>query len=110
MIDSGAAVALATDLNPGSAPCYSIPLVMAVANRYQKLLPAETLIAATINAAHAIALADSVGSIESGKQADILILKTADYRHISYYLGGNPIDTIIKNGAVINHMRLSRSV
>jgi imidazolonepropionase len=101
MIDQGAAVALATDLNPGSAPCYSMPLVMAIANRYQRLLPSETLVAATINAAHAIALAGSVGSIEIGKKADLLILKTADYRHISYFLGGNPVHTVIKDGVAL---------
>ena len=102
LIEAGAALALATDLNPGSAPCYSMPLVMAIANRYLRLLPAETLIAATINAAYAIGMADRVGSIEVGKVADILILKAADYRHLSYFLGGNPVKTVIKNGVVID--------
>lgn len=101
MIDSGAAVALATDLNPGSAPCYGMPLVMAIANRYQRLLPSETLVASTINAAHVLSLGDSIGSIECGKKADILILKAADYRHISYFIGGNPVDTVIKNGFIL---------
>jgi imidazolonepropionase len=101
MIDAGAAVALATDLNPGSAPCPSMPLVMAVACRAQKLLPAEALNASTINAAHAIGLSHNAGSIEAGKQADLLILKEADYRHIPYFFGGNPVDTVIKRGQVI---------
>jgi imidazolonepropionase len=101
MIDAGAALALATDLNPGSAPCYSMPFVTAVANRYLRLLPAETLIASTINAAHAIGMADQVGSIEPGKAADLLILKTADYRHLSYFLGHNPVHTVIKGGVVV---------
>lgn len=101
MIDQGVALALATDLNPGSAPCYSMPLVMAVANRYQRLLPAETLHAATINAAHALDLADRAGSIEVGKQADLLMLQTADYRHLSYFLGGNPVQQVIKGGHLV---------
>ena len=102
MIDSGAVVALATDLNPGSAPCFGMPLVMAIANRYQRLLPSETLIAGTINAAHAVSLGGSIGSIECEKKADLLILKAADYRYISYFLGGNPIDTVIKDGVVLS--------
>lgn len=100
MVDSGAAVALATDLNPGSAPCLSMPLVMAIACRYQKLTPAEALNASTLNAAHAIGLGDQVGSIEVGKQADLLILRESDYRHLAYTLGGNPIETVIKRGVL----------
>ncbi len=98
LIDAGAAVALSTDINPGSAPCPSMPLVMALATRYQKLLPAEALYAATINAAHAIDLADRVGSIEAGKQADLLIVDAPDYRHLAYQFGGNLVETVIKNG------------
>ncbi|MEM7801171.1 MAG: imidazolonepropionase [Chloroflexota bacterium] len=101
MIDAGAALALATDLNPGSAPCYSMPLVMGMANRVLRLTPAETLIASTINAAHAIGLADKVGSLEVGKRADLLVLKAADWRHISYFFGGNPVETVLKAGQVI---------
>jgi imidazolonepropionase len=98
LIDAGAAVALSTDINPGSAPCPSMPLVMALAARYQKLLPAEALNAATINAAHAIGLADRVGSIEAGKQADLLIVDVPDYRHLAYQFGDNLVETVIKNG------------
>ena len=101
LIDAGAALALATDLNPGSAPCYAMPLVMAIASRYLRLLPSETLVASTINAAHAIGLGEQVGSIEVGKQADLLLLKAADYRHLSYFLGGNPVETVIKRGEVV---------
>lgn len=98
LVDAGAAVALATDLNPGSAPCYAMPLVMAIANRYLRLSPAESLNAATINAAYAMGMAHQVGSIEVGKSADLLILKAGDYRHISYFLGGNPVETVVKAG------------
>ncbi|MFN2209641.1 MAG: imidazolonepropionase [Candidatus Promineifilaceae bacterium] len=101
MLDDGAVVALATDFNPGSAPCLSMPFVMAAACRYQKMLPSEALNAATINAAHAVGLGSRVGSIEVGKQADLLILKEGDYRHIAYYFGHNPIDMVIKNGLIV---------
>ncbi len=102
MIDSGAVVALATDINPGSAPCLSMPLVMAIACRFQKLLPSEALNAGTLNAAHAIALGGRLGSIEIGKQADLLILKEADYRHIAYFFGHNPVETVIKRGQIVS--------
>ena len=101
LIDAGAIVALATDLNPGSAPCFSMPLVMAIATRYLGLTPAEALNAATINAAHAIGQGDRVGSIEAGKQADLLIVNAPDYRHLSYLLGSNLVQTVVKNGNVV---------
>ena len=101
MIDAGVAIALATDLNPGSAPCFSMPLVMALACRYQKLTPAEAMNASTINAAFALGMGDSIGSLEVGKMADVLILNTPDYRHLMYQLGGNLVETIIKCGAIV---------
>lgn len=101
MLDTGAAVALATDINPGSAPTLSMQFIMAIACRYQKFLPSEALNASTINAAHAIGLADRVGSLEVGKQADLLILTTADYRHLAYQFGGNVVDKVIKSGTLI---------
>ncbi len=78
-----------------------MPLVMAIATRCQRLLPAEALNAGTINAAYALRLGDRIGSIEAGKQADMLILKHADYRHIAYYFGGNPVETVIKRGRTV---------
>jgi imidazolonepropionase len=101
LADAGAPIALATDLNPGSAPCFSMPLVMAIATRYLNLLPAEALNAATINAAHAIGLEDRVGSLEVGKQADLLIVDAPDYRHLMYLLGGDPVQTVIKGGQIV---------
>ena len=101
MLDAGVALALTTDINPGSAPCPSLPFVMALATRYQKLLPAEALNACTINAAYAIGMADRVGSIETGKQADILVVDTADYRHLAYQFGGNLVEQVIKKGEII---------
>jgi len=100
IIDAGAALALSTDINPGSAPCPSMPLVMAIACRYQSLLPAEALNASTINAAHAVGLGDQLGSIEIGKQADLLIINAPDYRHLAYQFGGNLVEQVIKRGKV----------
>ena len=101
LLDEGAALALSTDINPGSAPCPSMPMVMAIATRYQRLLPAEALNASTINAAYAIGMGERVGSLEPGKQADVLIMNTSDYRHICYQFGGNFVQTVIKNGIVL---------
>ncbi|MCB0163570.1 MAG: imidazolonepropionase [Anaerolineae bacterium] len=101
LIDDGAALALSTDINPGSAPCPSLPLVMAMACRYQKLLPAEALNAVTRNAAYAIGLGDRVGSLEAGKQADMVIVAAPDYRHLAYQFGGNLVATVIKRGQVV---------
>ena len=99
-INSGAAVALSTDINPGSAPCPSMPLVMGIAARYQKLLPAEALNACTINAAHAVGLGKQIGSLEPGKQADLLILNSPDYRNLAYRFGENMVEMVIKRGKI----------
>jgi len=109
MIDAGAAVALTTDINPGSSPCPSMPLVMAIASRYQHLMPSEALIASTINAAFAIGMADRVGSIEQGKQADILIIAARDYRQLAYQFGGNLVKTVIKRGKMVTNTRTKTS-
>lgn len=101
MIDQGCAIALSTDYNPGSAPCPSQPLTMAIACRYQKLLPSEALNAITVNSAFAVGKGDSHGSIEVGKKADILILNTDDYRQIAYECGRNFVKKVIKNGKEI---------
>ena len=98
MIDAGCAVAISTDYNPGSAPCPSQSMAMAIACRYQKLLPSEALNAATINAAHAVGLGKRTGSIEVGKQAGLLVLETKDYREIVYEFGWNLVDRVIKSG------------
>lgn len=101
MLSGGVALALATDFNPGSAPCLSLPFVMALACRYQRLLPAEALNACTINAAHALRLGDRVGSLEEGKQADLLVLDLPDYRQLAYWLGVNPVESVIKRGQIV---------
>lgn len=98
MIDAGCAIAVSTDYNPGSAPCPSLPNAMAIACRYQKLLPAEAFNAATVNAAFAVGLGMRTGSIETGKTADLLILATDDYRETCYEFGGNLVARVIKKG------------
>jgi imidazolonepropionase len=75
--------------------------VMALACRYQKLLPGEALLAATLNGARAIALEDVCGSIEPGKWADILIADTADYRDLAHQFGGNLVSQVIKKGNIV---------
>ena len=101
MIDAGVAVALATDLNPGTCYCESMPFIMALACRHMGMTPAEAIVASTINAAHAVGLGHEVGSLEVGKKADLLILDSPDYRHLSYRFGGNLVQTVIKAGHVV---------
>ncbi len=101
MIDANCAIAVSTDYNPGSAPCPSQPLAMAIACRYQKLLPSEAFNAATINSAFAVGSGEKTGSLEIGKQADVLICDTNDYRQIAYEFGANFIETIIKKGEIL---------
>ena len=98
LIDAGAAIALSTDINPGSAPCPSQPLVMALATRYQRLLPAEAMNAVTINAAFGVGLGDHIGSLAPGKQADLLLVNATDYRQLAYQFGGNLVEAVVKNG------------
>ena len=101
LVDFGCVVALSTDYNPGSAPCPSQPMAMAIACRYQKLLPAEALNAATVNSAFSIGTASSSGSIEVGKRADLLIWDTNDYRSIAYEFGSASPKKVIKSGRIL---------
>ncbi len=100
ILAAGGTLAIATDLNPGTAWCENMQFVIALACRYLRLTPAEAIAAATINAAAAIRRDGQVGSIEVGKQADLLILSVDDYRHLGYRFGGNLVQTIIKRGQV----------
>ena len=101
MIDAGCAIAISTDYNPGSAPSPSQQMTMAIACRYQKLLPAEAFNAATINAAHAVGLGDRFGSIEVGKAADLLLLDCDDYRLATYEFGGTLVKSVLKKGKLV---------
>ncbi len=102
MINAGCTIAIASDMNPGTAWCGNMQFVMALACRYMNMTPAQALAAATINAAAAIKREDKVGSIEPGKQADMIILSVPDYRQISYRFAINQVNTIIKKGVIHN--------
>lgn len=98
LIDSGVAVALATDYNPGSSPTLSMPMMMSLACTQMKMTPAEALVASTIQGAHALGLGDRKGSIEPGKDADMAIFEMDDYREIAYWFGENRCAGVVVNG------------
>jgi imidazolonepropionase len=100
LLEAGAILALATDCNPGTSWNESMQMAIALSCRYMGLTPAQAIAAATINSAHAIRRSDTIGSIEVGKQADMLILSVPDYRHIGYRYGTNLVKQVIKRGQV----------
>lgn len=100
-LELGGALALASDLNPGTCWCESMQFIIALACRYLKLTPAEAINAATINAAHALNLGQYVGSLQPDKQADVLVLDIPDFRHLGYRFGVNLVETVIKRGQVV---------
>ncbi len=100
LIDAGVPVALATDYNPGSSPTASMPFVLSLACTNMQMLPAEAITAATINGAWALRLQDRKGSIEPGKDADLVAFDVDDYREIPYWFGSNRAAFTILNGVV----------
>ena len=98
MLQAGMALALASDANPGSCPTENMQLVLSLACLYLRLTPTEAIVAATINAAHAIGAADRVGSIEVGKQADMVIFDAPSLAYLPYHFGTNLVNTVIKKG------------
>jgi imidazolonepropionase len=100
-LEAGAVLAIATDLNPGTAPCESMQFAIAVACRQMGLTPAQAIAAATINAAAAIGLAEDRGGLEQGKIADVIVLDTDDYRQLGYRFGTNLVAQVIKRGQVV---------
>jgi imidazolonepropionase len=100
LADAGALVALATDFNPGSAFCDSIPLVLSLGCTQMGLAPEEALVAATVNAAHVLGRAGRIGRLRPGLAADIVLLDAVDWRHVAYHLAGDVVHTVIEAGAV----------
>jgi imidazolonepropionase len=98
LVDAGAAVALATDFNPGSAFCESLPLVCSLACTQLRLSPAEALAACTVNAAHVVGRADRVGRLAPGFAADVVLLEAPDWRYLAYHLGGDVVGAVIRGG------------
>lgn len=101
ILESDGILALATDLNPGTAWCENIQFAIALACRYMRLTPAQAIAAVTINSAAAIDRADRVGSLEPGKQADLLVLNIPNYQHLGYRFGTNLVRIVIKKGKVV---------
>ncbi|GGR43211.1 imidazolonepropionase [Deinococcus seoulensis] len=97
LIDAGAAVAVGTDLNPGSSPVFSTQLALALAVRLCRLTPAEALTSSTVNAAAALGLSDR-GALAPGQRADFLALHSPDWRDLPYTLGANPIRNVFVGG------------
>ena len=101
LIDAGVSVAIASDFNPGSCMSFSMPLMMTIACTQMHMSPEEALTASTLNGAAALGLSSSLGSIEVGKQADLLVAEIPDYRFLAYHFGTNQIRTTIKNGTIL---------
>jgi imidazolonepropionase len=98
LVDAGAAVAIATDFNPGSAFCESLPLVSSLAVTQLRLTPAQALAACTVNAAFVLGVAGEVGRIAPGYRADLVLLDAPDWRYLAYHLGGDLVATVIEHG------------
>ena len=98
LVDAGAAIALATDFNPGSAFCESLPLCCSLAATQLKLAPAEALTACTVNAAHVLGRAETIGRLAPGYRADVVVLDATDWRYLAYHLGGELVDEVVIGG------------
>jgi imidazolonepropionase len=98
LVDAGAAVALATDFNPGSAFCESLPLVCSLAATQLGLSPAEALAGCTVNAAHVLGRADRLGRLAPGYRADVVLLDAPDWRYLAYHLGGHLVAKTVTAG------------
>ena len=100
LLDSGAAVALATDFNPGTCPCFDMRMIISIACTQMKMSPAEALVSATINGAHALGLSATHGSLEAGKTADIACFDASDHRELAYWFGAPRTRWVMKRGEI----------
>ncbi len=98
LVDAGAAIALATDFNPGSAFCESLPITCSLAATQLKLSPAEALAACTVNAAHVVDRADRLGRLAPGYTADVVLLDAPDWRYLAYHFGGEVVAAVVVGG------------
>jgi imidazolonepropionase len=98
LVDAGAAIALATDFNPGSAFCESLPLVCSLGCTQLHLSPAEALAACTVNAAHVLGRAETIGRLSPGYHADLVLLDAPDWRYLAYHLAGDVVACVIRAG------------
>ena len=103
IIDAGVPLAIATNFNPGSCMSSSMPMIMTIACTQMGMTPEEAITAATINGAAALKMSDRVGSIEVGKQADIILYDAPNYRYIPYHFGSNLVVKIIKKGTILEY-------
>jgi imidazolonepropionase len=101
LIDRGATVAVATDFNPGSAFCESLPIVCSLACTQLRMSPAEALIACTVNAALVLGRSDRVGRLAPGFDGDVVLIDAPDWRHVAYHVGGDLVSLVVKDGAVV---------
>jgi imidazolonepropionase len=105
LIDAGVPVALGSDFNPGSCFTLNMQLILAIACTQMRMTPAEAITAATINSAYSLGISDRLGTLEEGKEADIVLMDVSDYRELPYFFGINHCVVTIKNGnVVINRM------
>ena len=100
LVDAGAALALATDFNPGSAFCESLPVVCSLAATQLRLSPAEALAACTVNAAFVLGRADRIGRLAAGYDADFVLLEAPDWRYLAYHLAGPIVHTVVERGEI----------
>lgn len=101
MLEAGLPLALATDFNPGSCPTANLVLIMSLACLYMAMTPEEVFNAVTINAAYSLGRSSRLGSLEPGKQADLVIFGVDDFKKIPYFFGVNLVETVVKAGKVV---------